>query len=335
MAASLRRRSLLSAGLLGALTTLTACGSSASPSTHAGHVRPRPTAVDPDTAARRQIGAAMWTLLAGYDNAAKPRADLRGGLAAQAAALGVSAPTPTPSAVAASPSAVTASASAVTASTSASASATASGSPAVGVRTSEASLASGEAGLVSLCSAALPTVSPALARLLASIGAGAAQRATQLGGHLPTPTPPGLDRLRPSAAELDACQASLAAEQATVYGYGVLGALLGGGPRAQATSDYQLHRARRDALDAVITSAGAAPHAAAAAYDLPFQVTDSSSARRLAALLEDRLAAVYANAVQAGANAFRADAAIQLRAAALRALSWGAAPTPFPGLPER
>ncbi|WP_236652517.1 ferritin-like domain-containing protein [Streptacidiphilus neutrinimicus] len=323
MAASLRRRSLLSAGLLTALGTLTACGSSASPTTHAGHARPRPTPVDPDTAARQRIGAVMTTLLAGYDSAAHPHAELRFGLTAQAAALGITA-TASRSASAAAP-----------APAPASASASASGSPAAGVRTSDASLASGEAGLVALCSTGLQLTSPALARLLASIGAGAAQRATQLGGRLPTSETPDLSRLRPSTAELDAWQASLAAEQATVYGYGVLGALLSGGLRSQATTDYQLHRARRDALDALITSAGAAPHAGAAAYDLPFQVADASSARCLAALLEDRLAAVYANAVQAGTAGFRADAAAQLRAAAVRSVAWGAAPTPFPGLPER
>ncbi|WP_176572845.1 ferritin-like domain-containing protein [Streptacidiphilus melanogenes] len=321
MAASLRRRSLLSAGLFAALTTLTACGSSASPTTHAGRARPRPTPVDPDTAARQRVGAAITTLLAGYDNAAHPHAELRRGLAAQATALGVTASAP-PSAAASTPA-------------SASASASASGSPAGGVLASDASLASGETALVTLCSTELLVTSPALARLLASTAAGAAQRGSQLGGHLPQAGAASPGRLRPSAAELDAWQASLAAEEATVYGYGVLGAQLSGGPRSQATSDYQLHRERRDALDAVITSAGAAPHAAAAAYALPFQVTDASSARRLAALLENRLAAVYANAVQAGTDDFRADAATQLRAAALRALSWGAAPTPFPGLPER
>jgi hypothetical protein len=303
MAASFRRRSLLSAGLLTALSTLAACGGGASASTHAGHPRPRPTAVDPDTAARQRISAAIMTLLAGYDSAATAHTTLRRALAAQATALGVSAST---------------SASAV-----------------AKVRTSDATLASGEAALVSACAVELLVTSPALARLLASIGAGAAQRATQLGGRVPAASASNLDRLRPSAAELEAWQASLAAEEAAVYGYGVLGALLNGGSRSQATSDYQLHRARRDALGSWITVAGATPHAAAAAYDLPFQVNDSSSARRLAALLEDRLSAVYANAVQASENDFRDDAATQLRLAALRSLSWGGAPTPLPGLPTR
>ncbi|RAG80462.1 DUF4439 domain-containing protein [Streptacidiphilus pinicola] len=156
-----------------------------------------------------------------------------------------------------------------------------------------------------------------------------------MGGAPPTGATPNVDRLRPSAPELEALQAALGAEQATVYGYGVLGALLSGGARAQATSDYQLHRARRDTLDARITAAGATPRAAAAAYDLPFEVSDASSAGRLAALLENRVAAVYANSVQAGENDFRDDSSTQLRAAALRALTWGAPPTPFPGLPER
>jgi hypothetical protein len=332
MAASLRRRSLLSGGLLAALTTLTACGGGASSATHAGHPRPRPTPVDPDTAARRRIGAAMKTLLAGYDNAATAHPELRRGLAAQAAALGLAVPglaVPGLSVPGLS----------VSATPSAAGSAVPPASPTPGaaahVRTGDAALASEEAGLVSACGVELLVTSPALARLLASIGAGAAQRATQLGGQVPAAATPNLDRLRPSPAELDAWQASLAAEQATVYGYGVLGALLSGGARAQATSDYQLHRARRDALESRISAIGAAPHAAAAAYDLPFPVTDASSARRLAGLLENRLASVYANAVQASEHDVRDDAATQLRLAALRSLSWGAAPTPFPGLPER
>ncbi|MEY9878300.1 hypothetical protein ABH931_007827 [Streptacidiphilus sp. MAP12-33] len=334
MAASLRRRSLLTAGLLASLGTLSACGSDASSSARSGHASasPRPTPVDLDTAARQQVGAAMTTLLAGYDSAAA-HTELRRGLATQLAALGAGGHAASPSASAAapvSPASASASASAPV-SASPTAPATASGARA---RPGDAELASGEAGLVSLCVTQLQVVSPVLARLLASIGAGAAQRTVQLGGRVPAATVPSLARLRPTASELDALQAALGAEQATVFGYGVLGALLSGGRRSQATSDFDLHRARRDTLESLITASGATPQAAAAAYTLPFEVTDTASARRLAALLESRLAAVYANAVQASAHAFRDEAATQLRLTALRAQSWGATSTPFPGLPD-
>ncbi|MEZ0070115.1 hypothetical protein ABIA32_006167 [Streptacidiphilus sp. MAP12-20] len=306
MAVPFRRRSLLTAGLL---AFLTACGSNGSLADPSSSGRPRPTPADPDVTAGQKIVAAMTPLLAGYDGAAA-HAPLRRQLAAERAALQPGTATP---------------------------SATASASPAAttGPKPSDAALGAREQELASLCATELLVTSPALARLIASVAAGAAQRAVLLGAKPVAPATPATDRIRPSAAELSALQAALGAEHATVYGYGVLGALLSGARRAQATADYQLHRARRDALAAKITGAGAQPAASAAAYELPFTVSDAASARRLAALLEERLAAVYANAVQAGENELRDESATQLRLAALRALSWRGTSTPFPGLPER
>jgi hypothetical protein len=199
----------------------------------------------------------------------------------------------------------------------------------------DAGLRAQELALADLCGAELLVTSPTLARLLGGVAAGAAQRAVLLGAKPQSPSAAPADQARPTAAELSALQAALGAEEAAVYGYGVLGALLSGSRRAQATADYELHRARRDALEAAIIASGAKPRAAAAAYELPFQVTDAGAARRLAALLEDRVAGVYANGIQAGETALRAESATQLRAAALRALSWRGTSTPFPGLPER
>jgi len=140
---------------------------------------------------------------------------------------------------------------------------------------------------------------------------------------------------RPTSAELAALQGALAAEHAAVYGYGVVGARLSGAQRARATAGYQAHLARRDALEQQISAAGAAPVAASAGYELPFPVTDAASAVRLAAVLEERLAAVYANAVQAATGALRTEAAGYLQDAAVRAIDWRGGSVPFPGLPER
>jgi hypothetical protein len=138
-----------------------------------------------------------------------------------------------------------------------------------------------------------------------------------------------------TSAELAALQGALAAEHAAVYGYGVVGAQLSGARRARATAGYQAHLDRRDALERQLTAAGATPVAASAGYELPFPVADAPSAVRLAAVLEERLAAVYANAVQAATGALRTEAAGYLQDAALRAADWRGGSTAFPGLPER
>jgi len=138
---------------------------------------------------------------------------------------------------------------------------------------------------------------------------------------------------RLSSTELSALQAALAAEHAAVYGYAVVAAHLTGSRRTEATADYQAHLARRDALRERVAASGATPVAAAAGYELPFTVTGAARAAELAALLESRLADVYANAVQAGADGgFRSDAAAALSAAAVRAARWSGSTQAFPGV---
>ncbi|MFI0262718.1 ferritin-like domain-containing protein [Streptomyces sp. NPDC017056] len=137
------------------------------------------------------------------------------------------------------------------------------------------------------------------------------------------------------AAELRALQSALAAEHAVVYGYGVVGGRIGADRRKEAREAYDAHRARRDELGRGIRDLGGTPRAAAAAYELPFPVPDSAAAVRLAAELEDRVAAVYADLVRAGGGARRKDAAAALREAAVRAVRWRGSGVAFPGLAER
>ena len=134
---------------------------------------------------------------------------------------------------------------------------------------------------------------------------------------------------------LDAVQAALAAEHATVYGYGVVGGRIEKGRQDEARGAYDAHRARRDALRREVDDLGGRPQPAAAAYALPFAVPDSAAAVRLAAELEDRLAGTYADLVRASAGARRQEAAGALREAAVRSVRWRGGGVTFPGLTER
>ncbi|MFI6860916.1 ferritin-like domain-containing protein [Streptomyces sp. NPDC050421] len=134
---------------------------------------------------------------------------------------------------------------------------------------------------------------------------------------------------------LAAAQAALAAEHATVYGYGVAGARVAADRRAEATAAHHAHRARRDALVRTVRDLGGEPATAAPAYALPFAVPDAASAVRLAAVLEDRVADVYSDLVRACEGPLRRSAADALREAAVRAVRWRGSGVPFPGLAER
>ncbi|WP_328886757.1 ferritin-like domain-containing protein [Streptomyces sp. NBC_00316] len=138
-----------------------------------------------------------------------------------------------------------------------------------------------------------------------------------------------------SAQTLQAAQASLAAEHAAVYGYGVLGGRLDEDRRAVATAAFNAHRARRDALVRTVRSLGGEPVAADSAYALPFAVPDAAAAVKLAALLEDRIAGVYSDLVRASGGPLRREAANALREAAVRAVRWRGSGVAFPGLAER
>ena len=135
-----------------------------------------------------------------------------------------------------------------------------------------------------------------------------------------------------SGGELKAVQAALGAEHAAVYGYGVVGGKIGEARQREAREAYDAHRARRDALTRTVRGLGGTPTVAAAGYTLPFQVTDSDSAERLAAELEERVAGVYSDLVRASGRDRRGTAAEALREAAVRAVRWRGGSVAFPGL---
>jgi hypothetical protein len=137
------------------------------------------------------------------------------------------------------------------------------------------------------------------------------------------------------SAELTAVQAALGAEHAAVYGYGVVGGHIREGRRTEVRAAYDAHRARRDEMARAVRDLDGKPEPAAAAYALPFEVTDSESAVRLAAELEDRVAGVYSDLVRAAEGDRRQVAAQALREAAVRAVRWRGESVAFPGLAER
>ena len=130
-------------------------------------------------------------------------------------------------------------------------------------------------------------------------------------------------------------QRVLAAEHAAIYAYGVAGAFLPGEAQREARSAHAGHHARRDRLAARIADSGEIPAAPAPIYDLPAPVTDPATARALVTMVEERLAAVWADAVAIPGPDFRQVAALTLQETAVRAARWRGASVAFPGLPER
>lgn len=132
-------------------------------------------------------------------------------------------------------------------------------------------------------------------------------------------------------------QSTLAAEHAAVHVYAALGgATSRSGPGRLSTAlteAHDDHRDRRDALVRLLAGEGAVPEAAAPAYEVP----DLSSPRAVEAAaldVERACAAVYADLVAGTSGDRRRWAVGLLRSAALRQLTFGGRPEPFPGLDE-
>jgi hypothetical protein len=135
------------------------------------------------------------------------------------------------------------------------------------------------------------------------------------------------------AAEISALQGALAAEHAAIYGYGVVGAMLAGGPLSQARAYWIAHQEARDILEAMLVRLGATPIAASPAYRLPFAVTGEASAVRLAVLLEDGVAQAYLGVVAVTNVALRSFGALSMQPPANRAVAWRGTTVAFPGMP--
>jgi uncharacterized protein DUF4439 len=137
---------------------------------------------------------------------------------------------------------------------------------------------------------------------------------------------------------LQALQRTLAAEHAALYVFGVLGGRVSDSReptlRDALTAAYTTHRARRDRLTAMVRSAGGEPVAAELSYRLPTPCRTADQLRTAALTVERRCADVYAAAVASTADTDRRWAIDALTDCAVRQLSFGGAPEPYPGLPE-
>ena len=135
--------------------------------------------------------------------------------------------------------------------------------------------------------------------------------------------------------------AALAAEEAAIYAYGLIGVHLAGDTdRAEARSAEAVHRARRDVLVSRLDQLKASTAPAPAGYDLPFPVTGRDSALELAIHVEDGVAQAWRAALPETAGADRSTSLGALTDAAVRATRWrrlaGVTPLtmPFPGRPS-
>ena len=132
---------------------------------------------------------------------------------------------------------------------------------------------------------------------------------------------------------------ALRAEHAAVFGYGVVGAHLKESLRKSGRDGEEAHRRLRDAVLLRLTEKSASPPAAEPAYTLPFEVTDSDGAVRLALHLEEATAQVWRASLAATRRADRELCLKGLMECAVRATRWRAAadkpPTvAYPGTPQ-
>jgi hypothetical protein len=140
-------------------------------------------------------------------------------------------------------------------------------------------------------------------------------------------------RASAGASEVSALQGALAAEHAAIYGYGIVGAMLGGGLQNQARAYWVDHQEARDTLEAMLVTLGVTPAAASPAYQLPFAVTGEASAVRLAVVLEDGVVQAYLGVVGVTDPTLRSFGALAMQPPANRAVVWRGSTVAFPGMP--
>ena len=121
----------------------------------------------------------------------------------------------------------------------------------------------------------------------------------------------------------DQLAAALAAEEAAIYAYGLVGVQLDGtGNRDEARAAQQAHRQRRDYLILRLARGSSATPVSPAGYQLPFPVTDQPSALKLAIQVEDGVAQAWRPVLPVTENADRTAALSAMTDAAVRATRW-------------
>jgi hypothetical protein len=129
--------------------------------------------------------------------------------------------------------------------------------------------------------------------------------------------------------DLDHWQQTLAAEHATIWGYGLVGST----PLLAAPAEVALgaHRARRTRCADAVVALGGEPVTSASAYDLAAPV-DAADARRLASDLEHTCSAAYVVLAGAQQRPTRLQAAQWLRESAIAMWNWSGQVDELPGL---
>jgi hypothetical protein len=135
---------------------------------------------------------------------------------------------------------------------------------------------------------------------------------------------------------VQALQKALAAEHAAVFLYGLLGAQSSQSRQptlfAQLTDAYADHRAARDELTVLIDAKGTDPVASRTDYEVPGPTDSPAQIQAVARTIERRVTSTYGELVGNTAERDRAWAIAALDAGALREMTFGAAPSDFPGL---
>jgi ferritin-like protein len=121
----------------------------------------------------------------------------------------------------------------------------------------------------------------------------------------------------------DAFGAALAAEDAAIYAYGVVGVRLSGDDeKADAHAAETAHRQRRNYAVTRLDQLKVKPPATPAAYDLPFPVTDRDAALKLAIHVEDGVAQAWREVLPVTESTDRTTALAAMTDAAVRATRW-------------
>lgn len=123
----------------------------------------------------------------------------------------------------------------------------------------------------------------------------------------------------------DTRAAVIEGESAAIYAYGVIVAQTSGSSRRRAEAAATAHRRWRDRW-----IEGGSVAEGAVAYDLPGSIDDKEEAEALAALVENRLVATYADFAATVDGAEREDAMRAAQQCAVRAVRWGAPTQAFP-----
>ncbi len=135
----------------------------------------------------------------------------------------------------------------------------------------------------------------------------------------PTPTTPG----RPSDAADGALFDAIAAEHATIYGYGLVSAHAAPDVNNLVSAALAEHRDRREAAIAMLAARSVDPPLPAAGYQLPIEVANPTDAANLAVRMEQDTAVAWRAVLEQETDAQgRAFAVTALTQCAVTAARW-------------